>query len=94
MAKQTSYDYQIQLAEGLKNSLNNLQESLYAASRAYWSKSNDLNQAGMMDETYNRFVQEYVSETARKIEDAAKQINERDIPFIEKHIAYLEQAIR
>jgi len=90
MAKQTSYAHQIQLLIDLKSYLNNLQDRLNHVSMQYWSKSNDISQAGMFEETYSKFVQEYVYDTNQKIKDVVRQINERDIPFIEQQIAYLE----
>jgi hypothetical protein len=44
----------------------------------------------MMEEYYSTFVQEYVHDTNQKIKEVVTQIHERDIPFIEKYIAYLE----
>jgi len=88
MAK--SYEQEIALADDLKKYLDNLQERLNFVSMNYWSKSNDLSQAGMMDEIYSKFVEEFVSETTRKIKEVVTQINECDIPYIEKYIAYLE----
>ena len=88
MAK--SYKQEIALADDLKKYLNDLQERLNFVSMNYWSKSNDLSQAGMMDEVYSKFVEEFVSETTRKIKEVVTQINECDIPYIEKYIAYLE----
>jgi len=90
MSKQTSFDYQIQLLVELKNYLNNLQDRLNHVSMQYWSKSNDISQAGMFEETYSKFVQEYVYDTNQKLKDIVNQINERDIPFIEKQISFLE----
>ena len=87
MAK--SYGHELALAEDLKKYLNTLQERLNIVQMQYWNKSNDLSQAGMMEEVYSKFVQEYVSETTQKIKDVVSQINERDIPFIERYIAYL-----
>jgi len=88
MAK--SYGQEIAIADDLKKYLNNLQEKLNIVSMNYWSKSNDLSQAGMMEEVYSEFVQDYVSETTRKITEVVSLINERDIPFIERYIAYLD----
>jgi len=90
MAKQTAFEHQIALAEDLKKWLNNLHERLFLVTSSYNSKINDLHQAGMMEEFYQKFVQENVPETNEKIKDVLRQIHECDIPFIEKYIAYLE----
>jgi len=89
MATQTSFSHQIELAEDLKKYLNNLHERLFFVTTDYNNKVNDIHQAGMMEEYYSKFVQEYVYETNQKIKEVVTQIHERDIPFIEKYIAYL-----
>ena len=89
MAKQTSFEYQNELAEDLKKYLNNLHERLFLVTADYNNKVNDIHQAGMMEEYYTQFVQEYVHDTNQKIREVVNQIHERDIPFIEKYIAYL-----
>ena len=89
MAIQTSFSHQIELAEDLKKYLNNLHERLFFVTTDYNNKVNDIHQAGMMEEYYSKFVQEYVYETNQKIKEVVTQIHERDIPFIEKYIAYL-----
>lgn len=89
MSTQTSFSHQIQLAEELKKYLNNLHERLFFVTTDYNNKVNDIHQAGMMEEYYSKFVQEYVHETNQKIKEVYTQIHERDIPYIEKYIAYL-----
>ena len=90
MAKQTSFSYQIELAESLKSYLHGFQERLGAVAQNYSNKCNEMYEAGMMDETHEDFVQNYMEETVRKIQDLIEQINEADIPFVEKYIDYLE----
>jgi len=89
MATQTSFSHQIQLAEDLKKYLVNLHERLFFVTTDYNNKVNDMHQQGMMEEYYSKFVQEYVYETNQKIKEVINLIHERDIPFIEKYIAYL-----
>jgi hypothetical protein len=89
MSKQTSFEYQIELAEELKKWLHGLQERLGAVANDYMKKCNDLADAGMMEEDWLKFTQDYAQVTYHKIEDVVKQINECDISFIEKYIAYL-----
>jgi len=89
MATQTSFEYQIQIAEGLKKWLNDLHEKLFFLTTTYNNKVNDLHQQGMMEEYYQKFVQENVPVTNGKIKDVMQQIHGFDIPFIEKYIAYL-----
>jgi predicted transcriptional regulator len=89
MATQTSFSHQIQLAEDLKKYLENLHERLFFVTTDYNNKVNDIHQAGMMEEYYSKFVQECVHETNQKIKEVVAQIHERDIPFIERYLAYL-----
>ena len=91
MARQTSYEFQIELAEELKKYLHGFQERLGNVAQNYQKKSHDLYEAGMMDEFHQKFEQDYVQETIRKIANVVEQINERDIPFIVKYINHLEQ---
>ena len=90
MARQTSFEYQIELAEGIKSFLNGLQERLGAVANDYMRKCDGLADAGMMQEDWQKFTQDYAQVTYHKIASVVEQINECDIPFIEKYIAYLE----
>ena len=91
MARQTSFSHQIELAEDLKKYLHGFQERLGSVAQNYKDKCNNLYEAGMMEETFKDFEQNYMHETIQKIANVVVQINERDIPFIEKFIDYLEQ---
>ena len=90
MATQTSFEYQIELAEGIKSFLHGLQERLGIVSNGYMRQCDDLVNAGMMQENWLKFTQDYAQVTYHKIASVVEQINECDIPFIEKYIAYLE----
>ena len=89
MATQTAFGYQIELAEGIKSYLHGLQERLGVVGQDYMRKCDSLADAGMMQEEWLKFTQDYAQVTYRKIADVVEQINECDIPFIEKYIAYL-----
>ena len=91
MARQTSFSHQIELAEDLKKYLHGFQERLGSVAQNYKDKCNNLYEGGMMEETFKDFEQNYMQETIQKIANVVVQINERDIPFIEKYIDYLEQ---
>lgn len=91
MARQTSFSHQIELAEDLKAYLLRLQDNLGNAAQKYINKSNSLYEAGMMDEKH-QVLEEYVFETVNRIKSIVEQINEADIPFVEKYIKYLEDS--
>ena len=86
-----SFENQIRLAEDLKKYLYELQERLSYAAQSYRQKCNFLYESGMMEETLNELMQEYMPSTFEQIMNVVAQINERDIPFVERHIAKLEQ---
>jgi hypothetical protein len=51
----------------------------------------DLYQAGMMNETYNRYVENELAQTRALMAKLVEHIDESDIPRVEREIAYLEQ---
>ena len=88
-----SFENQIRLAEDLKRYLYELQERLSLAAKSYQQKCNFLYESGMMEETLSELMQEYMPSTVAQIMNVVLQINDRDIPFVEKHIAKLEQPL-
>jgi hypothetical protein len=90
MARNTSFEHQLELAESLKSYLHGFQERLGDVAQNYKNKCNQLYEAGMMDEFHKDFEQNYMQATIQKIAAVVEQINEADIPFIEKFIDYLE----
>ena len=91
MARQTSFQHQIELAEDLKAYLIRLQENLDNAAKKYHDKTNSLYDAGMMDEKH-QVLEEYMFETVSRIKSIVEQINESDIPFVDSWINYLEES--
>lgn len=91
MARQTSFQHQIELAEDLKAYLIRLQENLANAAKKYHDKTNSLYDAGMMDEKH-QVLEEYMFETVSRIKSIVEQINESDIPFVDSWINYLEES--
>lgn len=91
MARQTSYQTQIELASDLKRYLHGFQERLAQVAKNYQTKSHELYEAGMMDETHRDFEENYMAETVRHIAGVVDLINDRDIPFVEKYIADMEE---
>ena len=93
MARQTSYQTQIELASDLKRYLHGFQERLAEVAKNYQAKSHDLYEAGMMDETHKDFEENYVRETVAHIAGVVELINERDIPFVQKYIEKMEELL-
>jgi len=91
MSKQTSFAYQIELMEALKSYLDKFQDRLGAVAQNYENRVNDLYESGgMMHETYEDFYTNYLEVTKSKIQDLIDQINDEDIPFVERQIDYFE----
>jgi hypothetical protein len=91
MSKQTSYAYQIELMEALKSYLDKFQDRLGAVAQNYENRVNDLYESGgMMHETYEDFHTNYLEVTKSKIQDLIDQINDEDIPFVERQIDHLD----
>lgn len=90
MSRQTSFSHQIELLEDLKSYLHGFQERLAIVAEKYERQVNELYEGGMMDETFNDFHDNYVEETKAKIQALINQINDSDIPFVEKEIDFLE----
>lgn len=91
MARQTSFQHQIELAVDLKAYLIRLQENLANAAQKYHDKTNSLYEAGMMDENHQA-LEEYMFETVSRIKNIVEQINESDIPFVDRLVSYLEES--
>ena len=87
----TSLDYQIQLAEELRRYLHGFQDRLGYVAQSYRSYSDKLYEAGMLDEPHRNFSENYMEVTVQKIGSLVEQINECDIPFVERYIAELEE---
>lgn len=90
MARITSYEAQIELAEQLRRFLHGLQVRLGTVVSQYTKFAGDLYDAGMMDETHSDFINNYMVETNAKINGVIDNINERDIPFVNRYIQDLE----
>ena len=91
MARITSYEAQIELAEQLRRYLHGLQIRLGSVVSQYTKFAGDLYDAGMMDETHSDFVNNFMTETNSKISSVIDNINERDIPFVNRYIQDLEE---
>ena len=87
-----SFENQIRLAEDFKRYLHGIQETLSLVAQSYQQKINALYEASLMDETYQKFEQEYAQQTIQLIVQVVEHINECDIPFVERYIAKFEHA--
>ena len=90
---QQSLENQINLARDLKRYLLEFQERLSHTAQSYQHKCGALYEAGMMEETHQKFEQEYAQPTIRLIVQVVEQINSFDVRFVEKYIDKIEQSV-
>lgn len=86
----TSFSHQIELLQQLKQYLGDFQERLLGVSANYQRKVDELHGAGMMDETYIRYVENELAQTQALIARLVDHISASDIPKVEREISYLE----
>lgn len=85
------FKYQIQLLKELKQYLNDFQERLVGVSLKYQKKVEELRHAGLMKQTYERYVENELAETQALMIKLVEHIDNHDIPKVESEIAFLEQ---
>lgn len=89
----TSFSHQIELLLQLKQYLGDFQDRLLGVSANYQRKVDELHSAGMMDETYARYVENELVQTQSLIARLVDHIDANDIPKVESEISYLEQKL-
>ena len=89
----TSFSHQIELLLQLKQYLGDFQDRLLGVSANYQRKVDALHGAGMMDETYARYVEIELAQTQDLIKRLVDHIDANDIPKVESEISYLEQKL-
>lgn len=93
MSHSTSFRHQVELLQGLKQYLSDFQERLLGVSSNYQRKLDELHSAGLMDETYKRYVERELAETQAMIKRLVDHIDANDIPTVERETSYLEQKL-
>lgn len=88
-----SFAEQVALLQDLKNYLAQFQERLVGVSNSYRNKVDGLHNAGMMDETHRRYVENELAQTQSLIARLVEHIDANDIPKVESEISYLEQKL-
>ncbi|WGZ92737.1 MAG: hypothetical protein QJT81_12840 [Candidatus Thiothrix putei] len=86
----TSFSHQVELLQNLKQYLGDFQERLLGVSANYQRKVDELHCAGMMDETYARYIENELAQTQAMIARLVDHISASDIPTVEREISYLE----
>ena len=91
MSDATSFSAQVALLEELKTYLGTFQDRLQGVSNNYQERVDQLHQAGMMNETYQRYVENELAQTQAMISRLVEHIGSSDIPKVSKEIDYLSQ---
>ena len=86
----TSFSHQVELLQNLKQYLGDFQERLLGVAANYQRKVDELHGAGMMDETYARYIENELAQTQAMIARLVDHISASDIPTVEREISYLE----
>jgi hypothetical protein len=87
-----TYAYQNELQNNLKGWLHRLTEHLDSVAKQYVQKVEQLHAEGMMDETYQDYVRDYLDPTRERITRLIQHIEAQDIPRIEQEMRFLEDA--
>jgi len=85
-----SFAHQKELLFNLKSYLSQFQQRLIGVSASYQSKLDELHAAGMMDETYQSFLENELAQTQAMIRNLVEHIGGNDIPKVQKEIDFLE----
>lgn len=90
MASRNSYSYQKELLVKLQESLEIFREDMSNVARNYKNTVQNLHeQDGMMDETYEEYYINYLNPTVEILNSILERIDNEDVAFIEKEIAFL-----
>lgn len=85
-----SFAHQKELLLNLKHYLGQFQERLLGVAGSYQSKLDELHGAGMMDETYRKYVESELAQTQSLIKNLVAHIDANDIPKVQKEIDFLD----
>ena len=90
MASRTSYTYQKELLNRLKETLEVFREDMSNVARNYKNSVQNLHDnEGLMDETYDEYYVNYLNPTVEILNSILERIDTEDVSFIEKEINFL-----
>jgi hypothetical protein len=87
-----AFAFQAELQNNLKGWLHRLTEHLDSVAKQYVQKVEQLHAEGMMDETYQDYIRDYLDPTRERISRLIQHIEAQDIPRIEQEMRFLEDA--
>lgn len=90
MASRTSYTYQKELLNRLKETLEVFREDMSNVARNYKNAVQNLHDnEGLMDETYDEYYVNYLNPTVEILNSVLERIDTEDVAFVEKEINFL-----
>ncbi len=90
MASRTSYTYQKELLNRLKETLEVFREDMSNVARNYKNSVQNLHDnEGLMDETYDEYYVNYLNPTVEILNSILERIDTEDVSFIDKEINFL-----
>ncbi|SHF17635.1 hypothetical protein [Dysgonomonas macrotermitis] len=90
MASRTSYTYQKELLNRLKETLEVFREDMSNVARNYKNSVQSLHDNdGLMDEAYDEYYVNYLNPTVEILNSILERIDTEDVAFIEKEINFL-----
>lgn len=90
MASRTSYTYQKELLNRLKETLEVFREDMSNVARNYKNAVQNLHDnEGLMDETYDEYYVNYLNPTVEVLNNILERIDTEDVAFIDKEINFL-----
>lgn len=90
MTSRTSYNYQKELLNRLKETLEIFREDMSNVARNYKNAVQNLHdQEGLMDETYDEYYVNYLNPTVEILNSILERMETEDLVFIEKEINFL-----
>lgn len=89
MANRNSYSYQKELLVMFKEQLEMFKEELSNATSNYKTSLQNLQDEGLMVETYEEYYENYLAPTIEDVETLVSRIENEDVAFIEKELDFL-----
>lgn len=90
MGNKTSYLYQKELLNRLKETLEIFREDMSNVARNYKNSVQNLHDTeGLMDETFDEYYVNYLNPTVEILNSILERIDTEDLSFIEKEINFL-----
>ena len=88
-----SFEYQYQLLTELEERLNTFTHELNNLSSDYMKKVSELNEAGMMKETFEKFQFQCLIPTMQQIKNLTERLQAHDLKTVKEEKEYIEMKL-